>query len=85
MRASDRRFFGGLVVGLASAGVAILSFGGIRRIRARRTPEPVRPVIDGARPIDPVKLAARPAEEASMMPPRLESEIEDPEPFSQRW
>lgn len=85
MRSVDLRspsFLGGLTVGLALSGVAIL----IARAAQRRTVErePIHPVIDGARPIDPIALTIGPPTE-SLTSVRLESEIEDVPAISQRW
>ncbi len=87
MRSVDVRspsFLGGLTVGLALSGVAVL----IARASKRRAPrpEPVHhPVIDGAKPIDPVALTVGPPFEGTATVVRLESEIEDVPPVSQRW
>lgn len=86
MRRVDLRtpsFLGGLALGLAASGVALFT---IRAAKRRsKGPEPKHPVIDGAKPIDPVALSVRPPEESSVSTLRLESEIEDVPPVSQRW
>jgi hypothetical protein len=79
-------FATGITLGLAAAGVAFVAARAAER-RSLRLRERARahPVIDGARPIDPVELTVGPPPESRQSAPRLESEMEDPEPFSQRW
>lgn len=76
-------FLGGLTVGLALSGVAVLIARAAQRRGERR--ELVHPVIDGAKPIDPVALTVGPPIETAVTTVRLESEIEDVPPVSQRW
>ena len=75
------------LIGLTLAGVTLLTAEAARRARARRTAGPTAPVIDGVHPPNGPELDARPAEEAnaSEQPPRLESEIPEFSPMSQRW
>ena len=80
-------FFGGVAVGLALAGVTLLTVAAVRRARSRRrmASEHVA-FIDGVRPPNEVELDVRPAAEAnSMAEPRLESEAPDVPILSQRW
>jgi hypothetical protein len=79
-------FAAGLTLGLALTGVAFALSGVVRR----RLERPARrklahPVIDGAKPIDPVKLEIGPDVEPGAGTIRLESEIEEPLGNSQRW
>ena len=79
-------FASGITLGLAAAGVTFVAIRAAkRRAGARRERSRPHPVIDGAKPIDPVELTLGPPPEALSSAPRLESEIEDPPPFSQRW
>lgn len=78
-------FAKGLAVGLATAGVAFLAFEAIRRARAGAALQGGdRLRIDGARPIDPVLLEARPDPDGAEHH-TLASEIPDIAPHSQRW
>lgn len=75
----------GFMLGLAFVGVAFGIIGATRRVskrRAMRRESASIPRIDGARPLDPVLLDARPQE---MPAPPLVNEIEDYAPTSQRW
>ncbi len=88
MRSVDLRspsFLGGLTVGLALSGVAFLISRAAKRRTSTAVREPAHPVIDGARPIDPVALMVGPPIEAGISTVRLESEIDDVAPVSQRW
>lgn len=82
-------FVAGLGLGLALAGVTVLTVGATRRMRARRMEARAAehvPVIDGVHAPEPPALDARPAEEANALEiPRLESEALDVAPMSQRW
>lgn len=79
-------FAGGVAVGLGAAAVAIWTVQARRRARARAMEREHVRVIDGTAPESEVALALRPQEEASTAPPgRLESEIIEPAPESQRW
>jgi hypothetical protein len=80
-------FLGGVVVGLMLACVTLLTAGAARRARSGRTGSERIPFIDGVHPPCEAELDARPAEEAmaSDQPPRLESEIPEFSPMSQRW
>jgi hypothetical protein len=77
-------FLGGVVVGLAAAGVTALVVGAVRRARYSRT-EHEQHFIDGVRPPNDVELAAAPTREGNAYPRRLESESFDPPNASQRW
>lgn len=85
--AKNGRFLAGLVVGLAGAGVAFAAIGAGRRRRARPEKTDDRLVIDGARAADPIALSVQPGTEANSSGPaaRLESEVVDVSPLSQRW
>lgn len=80
-------FYSGIFTGLALAGVALGTVGAVRRIRARRlaSHRAVVPAIDGVRPPDEVELAVTPPREANSIPHRVEGDIIDPLPVSQRW
>lgn len=80
-------FFAGIGLGLALAGVTVLSVGAARRMRTRRSmSEEHVPLIDGVHAPSAPALDARPAEEANALEvPRLESEAPDVSPLSQRW
>jgi len=82
-------FAAGLGLGLALAGVTVLTVGATRRMRSRRMISRAQehvPVIDGVYALEPPALDARPAEEANAAEiPRLESEAPDVAPTSQRW
>lgn len=79
-------FTAGFALGLVATGVAFA----LARVVRRRIERPSRaelahPVIDGAKPIEPVKLEIGPEIEPGAGTIRLESEIEDPPRNSQRW
>jgi hypothetical protein len=76
----------GFTLGLALTGVTF-ALGRVvqRRFAARPMKDLAHPVIDGAKPIDPVKLEIGPDPEPGAGTIRLESEIEDPPINSQRW
>ena len=79
-------FMAGIGVGLALAGVTVLTVGAARRTRARNAANDRVPLIDGVHDPAPPELDARPAEEANTLEvPRLESEAPDVPPLSQRW
>ena len=80
-------FVAGLGLGLALAGVTVLTVGAARRMRSRRLMAREHiPVIDGVHAPETPALDARPAEEANALEvPRLESEALDVAPMSQRW
>lgn len=91
-----RAFSLGLIVGLVASCTAALVVGARNRHTfrklvgspaARRDAKviPPYPVIDGVAPLDPIALSVRPPEEVSPPSVRLESEMEDPPPLSQRW
>jgi hypothetical protein len=78
-------FAAGFTLGLVVTGVTYVLARAVRR-RAERRQEIAHPVIDGAKPIDPVKLEVGPEPEPGAAETiRLESEIEDPPINSQRW
>jgi hypothetical protein len=79
-------FAAGFTLGLVLTGVTFA----LGRVVRRRIERPARrklahPIIDGARPIDPVKLEIGPDVEPGAGTIRLESEIEAPRDNSQRW
>ena len=75
----------GFTLGLVLTGVA-LALGRVARRRVEhRSFAADRTVIDGAKPIDPVKLEIGPDIEPGAGTIRLESEIEDPIGNTQRW
>lgn len=77
-------FAAGFTLGLALTGVTFALSRVVRRLAER--PEKIsHPIIDGAKPIDPVKLEIGPAPESGAGTIRLESESEDPPVNSQRW
>jgi hypothetical protein len=78
-------FLGGLTLGLAAAGVAAVTIRAARRRRSRWEDAQAHPIIDGAKPIDPVALTIGPPIESSASEIRLESEQIDPPVNSQRW
>ena len=80
-------FVAGLGLGLALAGVTVLTVGATRRMRARRMEMQEHvPIIDGVHAPETPALDARPAEEGNTLEiPRLESEAPDVAPTSQRW
>jgi hypothetical protein len=89
MRSIDLRspsFALGFTLGLAFTGVTF-ALGRVvkRRVVARPKKNLAHPVIDGAKPIDPVKLEIGPDVEPGAGTIRLESEIEAPRDNSQRW
>ena len=74
------------MLGLVLSGVTFALRGVVRR----RMERPARtrlahPVIDGAKPIDPVKLEIGPDVEEGAGNIRLESEMVEPRGNSQRW
>ena len=76
----------GFTLGLVLSGVTFA----LGRVVRRRVERPSRaklahPVIDGAKPIDPVKLEIGPDIEPGAGAIRLESEIEEPIGNTQRW
>ncbi len=77
-------FVAGVAVGLAVAGVTLLIAATVRRSRERRRQEQLR-YID--REPDEQELAVLPRVEstATEEPPRLESELPEFSPESQRW
>jgi hypothetical protein len=76
-------FAAGFTLGLVLTGVTFALGRVVRRRPARR--KLAHPIIDGARPIDPVKLEIGPDVEPGAGTIRLESEIEAPRDNSQRW
>lgn len=76
----------GFTLGLVLTGVTY-ALGGVVRRRMERPARAklVHPVIDGAKPIDPVNLAIGPDVEPGAGTIRLESEIDAPLDNSQRW
>lgn len=76
----------GFTLGLVLTGVTFALGGVIRRRTARPArAELVHPVIDGAKPIDPVNLTIGPDIEPGAGTVRLESEMIEPLGNSQRW
>jgi len=73
----------GFTLGLVLTGVTI-AIGRVMRRRAE-CGKVSHPVIDGAKPINPVDLTVGPPIEPGAGGLRLESEIEDPPVNSQRW
>lgn len=79
-------FAAGFTLGLVLTGVTFgLSRAVRRRVERTKRPNLAHPVIDGAKPIDPVKLEIGPEVEPGAGTIRLESEIEVPNNDSQRW
>lgn len=76
-------FVAGFTLGLALTGVTFALSRVVRRLAEK--PDIAHPIIDGAKPIDPVKLAIGPEPEPGAGTIRLESELEDPPINSQRW
>ena len=77
-------FAAGFTLGLVLTGVTF-ALGRVVRRRAERPAKLAHPVIDGAKPIDPVKLEIGPDVEPGAGAIRLESESEEPPRNSQRW
>jgi hypothetical protein len=90
MRFFDLRspsFAVGFTLGLVLTGVTF-ALGGVARRRTERSKAKANlahPIIDGAKPIDPVKLEIGPDIEPGAGTIRLESEMVDPPVNSQRW
>ena len=85
-RHTKEGFLGGVVVGLAAFGVTLLTVGAVRRMLARKNfDEPLPRFIDGVHPPTEVELDTRPPSEANAPVRRLESEMVDFQPLSQRW
>lgn len=74
----------GFTLGLVLTGVTI-AIGRVIRRRAESPEKISHPVIDGAKPINPVDLEIGPPIESGAGTIRLESEIEDQPINSQRW
>lgn len=87
LQLSSPSFAAGFTLGLLLTGVTFALRGVVRR----RIERPARaklahPIIDGAKPIDPVKLEIGPDVEPGVGGAlRLESELEEPRDNSQRW
>jgi hypothetical protein len=77
-------FIEGIAVGFVLGGVALLTAGAVRRVRARRLESNEPLGIDAHEP-EGAALDVRPAEEANASNRRLASELPDFVPVSQRW
>lgn len=75
----------GFTAGLALMGVTFALSRALKRRAERPVKNLAHPIIDGAKPIDPVKLEIGPEVEPGAGTIRLESEIVEPRDNSQRW
>lgn len=78
-------FAAGFTLALVLTGVTFALGRVVKRRVNRPSKKLAHPVIDGAKPIDPVNLTIGPDVEPGAGTIRLESEIEPPADNSQRW